>query len=463
MPLGRSGRSIRWDLDAFCVAPQPLEIVEVARLRQKHVDDEVPVVHEYPFGVVVAFEADRQFAEIFHLQMHFVADRLILASVGTAADYEVVGEACHLTQVEDYNVLGFLGFRRAHGDEPVGSALFWCNLIFCLDLLSFANGICPLETLCTTIDVVRFLTICLMILALGMSPRAQSSESPALERAQQELNRIRGLVEAGAMPRATLEAAEREVAEARDEVVLSESLYGKASVSDLTDDQAGAMLRAAERQVTRQQEKVDAEKELVDHGVKPRTALTPLIEELDRRQKTLDLAKSRVRLLEELAKIVDAERRAEELGLPEGTSTDNGRLIERYGGSGVFTTTDFRQVQAAFEKRFGRALPISALGMTELHRRLGFDHSGRVDVALDPDDQEGRWLRQYLEGSRIPYYAIRGAVPGKATGAHIHMGPPSLRMRMVAARKAAPITRAKLRKVRAKKPRSTTADTMSAD
>jgi hypothetical protein len=30
-----------------------------------------------------------------------------------------------------------------------------------------------------------------------------------------------------------------------------------------------------------------------------------------------------------------------------------------------------------------------------------------------------------LESSAIPYYAFRSFVPGKATAAHIHIGPPS--------------------------------------
>jgi hypothetical protein len=51
-----------------------------------------------------------------------------------------------------------------------------------------------------------------------------------------------------------------------------------------------------------------------------------------------------------------------------------------------------------------------------------------VDVALLPDSPEGEWLRQYLEANEIPYYAFRNFVPGKATGAHIHMGPPSNRI-----------------------------------
>ena len=55
-------------------------------------------------------------------------------------------------------------------------------------------------------------------------------------------------------------------------------------------------------------------------------------------------------------------------------------------------------------------------------------HRDRVDVALTPDSDEGSWLRRYLESDDIPYYAFRNAVPGKATAAHIHIGPPSVRI-----------------------------------
>ena len=66
--------------------------------------------------------------------------------------------------------------------------------------------------------------------------------------------------------------------------------------------------------------------------------------------------------------------------------------------------------------------------LTAVHRSLGFDHTGRVDVELHPALPEGRWLLEYLTGHRIPYFAFRHAVPGKATGAHIHIGPMSTRL-----------------------------------
>ena len=70
------------------------------------------------------------------------------------------------------------------------------------------------------------------------------------------------------------------------------------------------------------------------------------------------------------------------------------------------------------------------MGETAVHRSLGFDHRGRVDVAISPDQPEGVWLRHYLTDNHIPYFAFRQAVPGKATGAHIHMGPMSTRLKL---------------------------------
>ncbi|HXJ44767.1 MAG TPA: hypothetical protein VNH18_36105, partial [Bryobacteraceae bacterium] len=84
-------------------------------------------------------------------------------------------------------------------------------------------------------------------------------------------------------------------------------------------------------------------------------------------------------------------------------------------------------ISAAYMSHFARPLPISADGATAVHRSLGFDHRGRVDVAVNPDQPEGLWLMKFLETNRIPYIAFRMAIPGKATGAHIHIGPQSPR------------------------------------
>jgi hypothetical protein len=90
--------------------------------------------------------------------------------------------------------------------------------------------------------------------------------------------------------------------------------------------------------------------------------------------------------------------------------------------------TMFAGVAAAYQEHFGKPLPVSAMGDTAVHRALGFDHRGRVDVALNPDSSEGEWLRLYLTVKRIPFFVFRQALPGKATGAHIHIGTASARL-----------------------------------
>jgi len=94
-------------------------------------------------------------------------------------------------------------------------------------------------------------------------------------------------------------------------------------------------------------------------------------------------------------------------------------------GSNRFDLSEFPAIDRAFQARFAHALPVSAMGESAVHRSLGFDHRNRVDIALVPDQAEGQWLRQYLTARNIPYFAFRTAVEGQATGAHIHIGPPS--------------------------------------
>ena len=69
---------------------------------------------------------------------------------------------------------------------------------------------------------------------------------------------------------------------------------------------------------------------------------------------------------------------------------------------------------------------MSAVGQTVTHNQLGFDHREAVDVALHPDSAEGQALIGYLTSQGVSFIAIQGD-SGSATGAHIHIGPPSRR------------------------------------
>ena len=253
---------------------------------------------------------------------------------------------------------------------------------------------------------------------------AQTAEPPEVARAKADIEKMRALVEAGVMPRAQLEKAEAEVADAEDAALLRKTLYG----SDLTEDQAGDMLAAAQRRVDRRKSALDGAKKLVDNGVASLLSLTDFLEEYDRARKEYDLAESRVRFTRELTRMAEAEQLLDEklAQAPEQTR----ELADRFDGDGVFSMVMFARIESDFEKHFGHALPVSAMGDTAVHRSLGFDHRGRVDVAIHPDQPEGRWLLQYLVDHQIPYFAFRHAVPGKATGAHIHIGPMSTRFHL---------------------------------
>ena len=100
----------------------------------------------------------------------------------------------------------------------------------------------------------------------------------------------------------------------------------------------------------------------------------------------------------------------------------------RFNGSAPFSLADLPRVERFFAGRFGRPMPISAFGQSPAHDRIGFDHRNAVDVAVHPDSSEGQALMGYLQTQNIPFVAVRQAVPGSATGAHIHIGQPSRRI-----------------------------------
>ncbi len=102
--------------------------------------------------------------------------------------------------------------------------------------------------------------------------------------------------------------------------------------------------------------------------------------------------------------------------------------ILRSSGNGSWSLASLSSVQQFFSANFVRGLPMSAVGQSATHNRLGYDHRNAVDVALHPDSAEGRALISYLQSNGIPFLAFRAAVPGVATGPHIHIGNPSHRL-----------------------------------
>jgi hypothetical protein len=267
-------------------------------------------------------------------------------------------------------------------------------------------------------------------LAAGALAAQDHSTAPP-DKTRLEISRLEELVREGAVAKSKLDQAKSALADAEDEAILKRTLFGHLTVDDLTGDQAAQMVGAATRRVDRVKLRLEAMRKLVDDGIVARTELTPILEELDLRRRTLDLAESRRRTLAQLVEMIEAEQLASAKAAEERAAVESAtpwRISEKYEGNGWFRLTMLSAIEMAFKRRFDRDLPVSALGMTTLHRTMGFDHRDRVDVAIAPDSAEGVWLRKFLETNRIPYFAFRSFSPGQATAPHIHIGPPSLRI-----------------------------------
>jgi hypothetical protein len=99
----------------------------------------------------------------------------------------------------------------------------------------------------------------------------------------------------------------------------------------------------------------------------------------------------------------------------------------RYTGAPGWVLSDAFKVQRFFSDTFHRQLPIAVFGQGAIHDRWRLDHRNAMDIQLHPDGVEGRALLEFLQKNGIPYLAFRSAIPGTATGPHIHIGRPSHR------------------------------------
>lgn len=113
--------------------------------------------------------------------------------------------------------------------------------------------------------------------------------------------------------------------------------------------------------------------------------------------------------------------------LPVGGFSRTAELT-RFNGPFKWSIAEAPRVEKFFSQMFGRRLPVTAMGQSETHNRLGFNHRDAIDVGLHPDSSEGQALIDYLRKSGIPFLAFRGAIPGVATGPHIHIGQQSSRL-----------------------------------
>jgi hypothetical protein len=107
----------------------------------------------------------------------------------------------------------------------------------------------------------------------------------------------------------------------------------------------------------------------------------------------------------------------------------------RYGGGRAWSLSEAGAIKQFFISRFGRPLPIHVFGQSPLHDRWGYDHRNAMDIGLNPDGAEGQALMEYLRANGVPFTAFHFAIPGVATGPHIHIGLPSHRTTATVAKK----------------------------
>ena len=198
-------------------------------------------------------------------------------------------------------------------------------------------------------------------------------------------------------------------------------------------EQLLALYDAESKQAEAQLAKV---KELLAQGLVTRSELETAEDSATRMQKKVAEAQAQLKsanvLIAEAIVEVEAEESTRKIRSSLALRTVK-TLVQttayiRYGGAHAWSLSDAAVIKQFFARRFGRVLPIGAFGQSALHDRWGYDHRNAMDVGVSPDTVGGQALMEYLRANGIPFTAFHFAVPGKATGPHIHIGLPSHRI-----------------------------------
>jgi hypothetical protein len=213
-----------------------------------------------------------------------------------------------------------------------------------------------------------------------------------------------------------------ELSKLRDEYIRLTGEY-KASL--------GKLIPFYENDVKRAEEKLEQSKKLLAEGLIART-------QVEENEHALALAKQKIE--ETNRQMANAE--AQIAGVLVETAADeeiskNLRLAKqglirtssftRFTGAGGWSIGDAWKIQRFFSDTFNKQLPIAVFGQGAIHDRWRLDHHNAMDIQLHPDGVEGQALLNFLQKNGIPYSAFRSAIPGTATGPHIHIGRPSHR------------------------------------
>jgi hypothetical protein len=124
---------------------------------------------------------------------------------------------------------------------------------------------------------------------------------------------------------------------------------------------------------------------------------------------------------------VEGDKQMAKLGRARRGSLIRTTSFIRYNGAGAWSLAQAGKIELFFQQTFKRPLPIAVFGQGAIHNQWRLDHHNAMDISLNPDGAEGQALISFLQGNGIPFSAFRTAIPGVATGPHIHIGMPSHR------------------------------------
>ena len=186
-----------------------------------------------------------------------------------------------------------------------------------------------------------------------------------------------------------------------------------------------------EANVKRAEDRLEVSKKLLPEGLIAKNQ----VEENERalaaaKQKVADTRRQMISADDQIAAVLveqsAGEQIAKNLSLAKQRLVRTSSFIRFTGGPG-WNLGEAWKVQRFFSDTFKRQLPVAVFGQGAIHERWRLDHRNSMDISLHPDSTEGQALLNFLQRNGIPYLAFRSAIPGTATGPHIHIGRPSHR------------------------------------
>ena len=193
----------------------------------------------------------------------------------------------------------------------------------------------------------------------------------------------------------------------------------------------GKLVAIYETNVTKAEKKLEESKKLLAEGLVSKTEVEKYEHALAAEKEKVTTTRHQITQADEQIAAVLVETAANEQ-IAKDIRLAKQRLVRtaaymRFNGAAGWNLGEAYKIQRFFSDTFGRQLPVAVFGQGAIHDRWRLDHRNAMDISLHPDTAEGRALLNYLQKNGIPYLAFRSAIPGTATGPHIHIGRPSHR------------------------------------